>query len=192
LFCGVARHTLLALKTNARNESGKYMPFYNMQSRAVASSAARASCAALLFIAAAACISLASAQSPPPVVLWHGMGDTCCNPLSMGKIQKEIETALPGINVLSLQIGASESEDAENGFLMPIKEQIAIACAAIKNASYLSSGFNAIGFSQGAQFLRAVVQQCDGAPRMLSLISIGGQHRGVCVARPNTHTVCPY
>jgi palmitoyl-protein thioesterase len=178
------------LKTNARDESGKYMPFC-MQSRALASSAARASCAALLFIAAAACISLASAQSPP-VVLWHGMGDTCCNPLSMGKIQKEIETALPGINVLSLQIGASESEDAENGFLMPIKEQIAIACAAIKNASYLSSGFNAIGFSQGAQFLRAVVQQCDGAPRMLSLISIGGQHRGVYAARPNTHTVCPY
>jgi palmitoyl-protein thioesterase len=107
------------------------------------------------------------------------MGDTCCNPLSLGKIQKDIQAALPGIRVLSLQIGESEAEDAENGFFMPIKQQIAIACAVIKNASYLSSGYNAIGFSQGAQFLRAVLQQCDAAPPMLNLISIGGQHRGV-------------
>jgi palmitoyl-protein thioesterase len=149
--------------------------------------------AALLFLATAAAILSLAFATPPPVVMWHGMGDTCCNPLSMGKIQKEIETALPGIRVLSLQIGASESEDAENGFFMPIAHQVAIACAAIKNASYLSSGYNAIGFSQGAQFLRAVAQQCDASPPMLSLISVGGQHRGVygvprCLGA--NHTLC--
>lgn len=26
--------------------------------------------------------------APLPVVLWHGMGDTCCNPLSIGRIQQ--------------------------------------------------------------------------------------------------------
>jgi len=25
-----------------------------------------------------------SIAGPTPVVLWHGMGDSCCNPLSMG------------------------------------------------------------------------------------------------------------
>ncbi len=49
--------------------------------------------------------------------------------------------------------------------------------------------FNAIGFSQGSQFLRAVVQRCsnnDTYPnpsniklQVNNLISIGGQHRGV-------------
>ena len=62
---------------------------------------------------------------------------------------------------------------------MPIAQQVALACAQIKNASYLSAGYNAIGFSQGAQFLRAVLQQCVDAPPMINLISIGGQHRGV-------------
>jgi palmitoyl-protein thioesterase len=63
----------------------------------------------------------------------------------------------------------------------------------LKNASYLSSGYNAIGFSQGGQFLRAVLQQCDAAPPMLNLISIGGQQRGVygmprCLGA--NHTLC--
>ena len=151
--------------------------------------------AALFFLVATTVMFHVCAQPPlpPPVVLWHGMGDTCCNPLSMGRIQKDIEAALPGVRVLSLEIGASESEDAENGFLMPIKQQIAIACETIKNASFLSSGYNAIGFSQGAQFLRALLQQCDAAPPMLNLISIGGQHRGVygmprCLGA--NHTLC--
>ena len=166
-----------------------------MRPRPPASSAAPTPRSVLVFVVATALLGLASAQpaAPVPVVLWHGMGDTCCNPLSLGKIQKDIEAALPGIRVLSLQIGNDAAEDAENGFLMPIRQQIAIACAAIKNASYLSPGYNAIGFSQGAQFLRAVLQQCDGAPPMLNLISIGGQQRGVygmprCLGA--NHTLC--
>ena len=26
-----------------------------------------------------------------PVVIWHGMGDSCCNPVSMGRIKEVIE-----------------------------------------------------------------------------------------------------
>ena len=37
-----------------------------------------------------------------PTVLWHGMGDTCCNPLSMGTIKREIEKSVPGIYVYSM------------------------------------------------------------------------------------------
>ena len=31
-----------------------------------------------------------------PVVLWHGMGDSCCATWSIGALQKQIEAALPG------------------------------------------------------------------------------------------------
>lgn len=37
--------------------------------------------------------------------------------------------------------------------------------------------YNAIGFSQGSQFLRAVAQRCPHG--MKTLISFGGQHQGV-------------
>ena len=37
-------------------------------------------------------VAFANAQNPPvPVVIWHGMGDSCCNPLSMGRIKEVIE-----------------------------------------------------------------------------------------------------
>ena len=33
------------------------------------------------------------------------LGDSCCNPLSMGAIKKMVEKKIPGIYVLSLEIG---------------------------------------------------------------------------------------
>lgn len=34
-------------------------------------------------------------------------GDSCCNPLSMGYVQKLVERKIPGIYVLSLKIGSN-------------------------------------------------------------------------------------
>ena len=42
----------------------------------------------------------------------------------------------------------------------------------------LQGGYNAIGFSQGGQFLRAVAQRCP-EPAMRNLITFGAQHQGV-------------
>ena len=39
-----------------------------------------------------------------PTVLWHGMGDTCCFPFSMGHIKRLIEKQLPGIYVYSIMV----------------------------------------------------------------------------------------
>lgn len=116
--------------------------------------------------------------SPTPLVIWHGMGDSCCNPFSMGRIMKLIEEQIPGIYILSLKIGDTFTEDTLNGFLMPISEQVEMACSTVQNDEKLAMGFNAMGFSQGGQFLRALVEQCDMI-RVHNLISIGGQHQGV-------------
>lgn len=106
------------------------------------------------------------------------MGDSCCNPLSMGAIKKMIETEIPGVYVLSLMIGKNVVEDTENGFFMDVNEQVSEVCAQLAQDPQLQGGYNAMGFSQGAQFLRAVAQRCPSPP-MKTLISVGGQHQGV-------------
>lgn len=113
-----------------------------------------------------------------PVVLWHGMGDSCCNPLSMGSVKKMLEKELDGAYVLSLMIGDSIASDTTNGFFMDVNAQIDFACNVIQKDQNLQNGYNAMGFSQGGQFLRGLAQKCPQPP-MKQLISVGGQHQGV-------------
>ncbi|XP_013854924.1 palmitoyl-protein thioesterase 1 isoform X1 [Austrofundulus limnaeus] len=113
-----------------------------------------------------------------PLVLWHGMGDSCCNPLSLGFLKKSIEEEIPGIYVLSLMIGKNVLEDTESGFFLDVNTQVSMVCRQLAQDPRLQGGYNAMGFSQGAQFLRAVAQRCPSPP-MKTLISVGGQHQGV-------------
>ncbi|CAL8292474.1 unnamed protein product [Merluccius merluccius] len=113
-----------------------------------------------------------------PLVMWHGMGDSCCNPLSLGAISKMIQAQVPGIYVLSLRIGDNVVQDTENGFFMDVNRQVVQVCAQLAQDPRLQGGYNAMGFSQGGQFLRAVAQRCPSPP-MKTLISVGGQQQGV-------------
>lgn len=117
-------------------------------------------------------------STPTPVVLWHGMGDSCCNPLSMGSVKKMLEKELGGAYVLSLMIGNNIASDTSNGFFMDVNEQIDFACNTIQKDPNLQNGYHAMGFSQGGQFLRGLAQKCPQPP-MKQLISVGGQHQGV-------------
>ncbi|CAD6197319.1 unnamed protein product [Caenorhabditis auriculariae] len=115
---------------------------------------------------------------PVPVVLWHGMGDCCCNPMSMGSMIRLLEEQIPGIHVHSLKLGENIASDTERGFFANMNEMVALACKHIKEDPNLAQGYNAMGFSQGGQFLRAVAQRCPDPP-MKNLISVGGQQQGV-------------
>lgn len=84
--------------------------------------------------------------------LWF-LGDCCCNPLSMGSVKKLFEEQIPGVYVHSLQLGSSITKDIEHGFYANTNELVYMACIKIKNDPELKNGYNAIGFSQGAQFL---------------------------------------
>ncbi|KAM6173264.1 palmitoyl-protein thioesterase 1 [Erethizon dorsatum] len=116
--------------------------------------------------------------APLPLVIWHGMGDSCCNPFSMGAIKKMVEEKIPGIYVLSLEIGKNIKEDMENSFFLNVNSQVRTVCQILANDPKLQQGYNAMGFSQGGQFLRAVVQRCPSPP-MISLITFGAQHQGI-------------
>jgi palmitoyl-protein thioesterase len=118
------------------------------------------------------------ATSYRSVVLWHGMGDTCCNPLSMGMIKRWIEKEFVGIYVYSIEIGNSTIADSYNSYFMNVNDQIVEAHQKISAIPELSQGFNAIGFSQGGQFLRGYIERFNDPP-VYNLISMGGQHQGV-------------
>ncbi|OQR70387.1 palmitoyl-protein thioesterase 1-like [Tropilaelaps mercedesae] len=120
--------------------------------------------------------SLASASTP--IVLWHGLGDTCCNPLSLGGFAEYLTKQLNGTKVLSLKIGSSFMDEMKNSYLMNSNDQVKQACEIIGNDPDLANGYHAIGFSQGGQFMRALAQRCPEPPIKV-LVSLGGQHQGV-------------
>jgi palmitoyl-protein thioesterase len=96
----------------------------------------------------------------------------------MGKIKGLIEQNLPGIYVYSIEVGNSIVEDELNGYFMNVNDQIDYICDKLKSDGNLTNGFNAMGFSQGGQFLRAYVERCNDPP-VHNLISVGGQHQGI-------------
>jgi hypothetical protein len=53
----------------------------------------------------------------------------------------------------------------------------------------LKDGFNAVGFSQGGQFLRAYVERCNNPP-VHNLITFGGQHMGMSGAQSGNSYFC--
>jgi palmitoyl-protein thioesterase len=137
---------------------------------------------------------LAVAAKPLPVVLWHGMGDSCCNPESMGYIKDVIQQNVSGVYVYSVELGSNVAEDTSMGFFANMNDQIPIVCAQLAADPNLKGGFNAIGFSQGGQFLRAYVQRCNNPP-VHNLITVGGQHQGVYGlphCRGVDYTLCEY
>uniref|UniRef100_A0A0K0EZ11 Palmitoyl-protein thioesterase 1 n=1 Tax=Strongyloides venezuelensis TaxID=75913 RepID=A0A0K0EZ11_STRVS len=113
-----------------------------------------------------------------PVVIWHGMGDSCCNPISMGRVINIIKKQLPGVYVHSLRFGSNIFSDTEQGFLANMNDLVEEACKMIKDDPYLRRGYNGLGFSQGGLFMRAVAQRCPDPP-MKNLISIGGPQQGI-------------
>lgn len=130
----------------------------------------------------------------PPIVLWHGMGDSCCFSFSLGAIKKLIEATIPDAYVYSIRLGNNEVEDVEHSYFGNVNEQIQEICEQLSNDENLKDGYNAIGFSQGAQFLRAIIQRCPNPP-IKNFISLGGQHQGV-FGLPNCGTtkrnICSY
>lgn len=81
------------------------------------------------------------------------LGDSCCLPFSMGAIQHLVEAYTNGTYVKSLMIGGNIVLDYESGFFIHPDKQVEYVCKALANDKKLRNGYNAIGFSQGGQFL---------------------------------------
>lgn len=83
-----------------------------------------------------------------------------------------LQENIPTVYVRSLEIGSDIFSDLINGFFMNVNDQVDYVCKTLKADPALRGGFNAIGFSQGSQFLRAYVQRCNDPP-VVNLVSMG-------------------
>ncbi|KAL1963071.1 hypothetical protein VTN77DRAFT_8717 [Rasamsonia byssochlamydoides] len=120
-----------------------------------------------------------SDSTPLPLVIWHGLGDSYAAE-GMKKVAALAEEVNPGTYVHLIHLADSDSGDRQASFLGNLTEQVARVCEQLASEPILSTApaVNALGFSQGGQFLRAYVERCNFPP-VHNLVTFGSQHNGI-------------
>lgn len=119
-------------------------------------------------------------DTPLPLVIWHGMGDTF-NGAGIKEIAALAEDVNPGTFVYTISLaGRDANADRSATFFGNVTQQLDTVCAQLAAHPILSTApaIDAMGFSQGGQFLRAYVQKCNSPP-VRSLVTFGSQHNGI-------------
>ncbi|EME47744.1 hypothetical protein DOTSEDRAFT_69626 [Dothistroma septosporum NZE10] len=135
-----------------------------------------------LIVLASALPATTSDDKPLPLLIWHGLGDRydADGLHSVGDLAKKIH---PGTHVHYVSLDEDGNNDSRATFFGNVTEQVAQACEDLKNDTKLHDEHgivraDALGFSQGGQFLRALQQRCD-VVNIRSLVSFGSQHNGI-------------
>jgi len=118
-------------------------------------------------------------DTPLPLVIWHGLGDNYAADgiTSVGELAQKVH---PGILVYNIRLDDDPSNDRSASFLGNLTLQIAKVCDDLATHPILSTApaIDALGFSQGGQFLRGYVERCNNPP-VRNLITFGSQHNGI-------------
>ncbi len=117
-----------------------------------------------------------SAGTGMPVVLAHGMGDSCFNP-GFRSVTKLVGAHL-GVYSTCIPTGGNWIEDTINGFLMNMDRSVDVFAEAVRADPKLSAGFSAIGLSQGNNLVRGYIQKYNDPP-VHAFLSICGINAGV-------------
>nr|GAT57761.1 palmitoyl-protein thioesterase [Mycena chlorophos] len=97
----------------------------------------------------------------------------------MTQFAEAIQQVHPGIFVHSIYIDEDQDKDKNAGFYGNVHEQLQLVVSdQLTTIPELQDGFDAIGFSQGGQFLRAYVEHYNSPP-VHNLITFGSQHMGI-------------
>ncbi|CAA7259229.1 unnamed protein product [Cyclocybe aegerita] len=123
------------------------------------------------------CSGFAIADFVRPLVIWHGLGDSHSSP-GMLQFKSLIEEMHPGIFVHSVYIEDDLDKDRQAGFYGNVNNQVEFVASQLDSIPELQGGFDAIGLSQGGQFLRAYVERYNYPP-VNNLITFGSQHMGI-------------
>ena len=126
---------------------------------------------------------LEASSKPLPLLIWHGLGDRydADGLHSTGELAQAVH---PGTYVYYIRTDEDGGNDRTNTFFGNITAQMEDVCSALHNQSELiASGgetlrADALGFSQGGQFLRGLIERCDGLS-VRSLVTFGSQHNGI-------------
>ncbi|RPA82095.1 palmitoyl-protein thioesterase precursor [Ascobolus immersus RN42] len=116
-------------------------------------------------------------KKPLPLVIWHGLGDTYDSE-GMVYLAEIAERANPGTFVYPIRLSSDPNTDRQLSYFGRVDSQIHDVCEQLSSIPELSQGFNALGFSQGGQFLRGYIERCNFPP-VHTLVTYGSQHNGV-------------
>ena len=118
-------------------------------------------------------------ETPLPLLIWHGLGDSfdASGLRSIGDLAASVH---PGTYVHYVHVGNDSSSDRSAGWFGNVTAQLEQVCAQISADRILSTApaVDALGFSQGGQFLRGYVERCNDPP-VRSLVTFGSQHNGI-------------
>lgn len=117
-------------------------------------------------------------DSPLPVILWHGLGDAS-NAKGLSEVADLISDVHPGTYVHIIS-ASGQGDDRSASFFGDINAQLELVCTTLATDPILSTApaVDAIGFSQGGQFLRGYIERCNDPP-VRNLITFGSQHNGI-------------
>jgi len=118
-------------------------------------------------------------DTPLPLIIWHGLGDNYAAE-GLATVAKLAEDTNPGTLVYIIRIDEDASADRSATFFGNVTSQLEKVCADLATHPILSTApaVDALGFSQGGQFLRGYVERCNFPP-VRSLVTFGSQHNGI-------------
>ncbi|KAM4058860.1 palmitoyl protein thioesterase domain-containing protein [Hirsutella rhossiliensis] len=121
----------------------------------------------------------ASDDTPLPLVIWHGLGDSFAGD-GVREVAALADAVHPGTYVHTVALGKDPAADRYATWYGNLTDQVQAVCDALAAHPILSTApaVDALGFSQGGQFLRAYVERCN-APPVRSLVTFGSQHNGI-------------
>ena len=115
-----------------------------------------------------------------PLVIWHGLGDNF-EADGLKSVVDYAEEINPGTFTYIIRLGdGTGGSDRSATFFGNLTEQLADVCEQLANHQIIGTApaINAMGFSQGGQFLRGYVQRCNSPP-VYNLLTFGSQHNGI-------------
>ncbi|KAJ9629350.1 hypothetical protein H2203_001723 [Taxawa tesnikishii (nom. ined.)] len=126
------------------------------------------------------CLPASPTTSPLPLVIWHGLGDRY-DADGLNEVSKLAQRVHPGTHTYIVRLDDDGQADQKATFFGNLTEQIASVCDTLSADPKLSANntrIDALGFSQGGQFLRGLIERCPGIS-VRSLVTFGSQHNGI-------------
>ncbi|WFD32311.1 palmitoyl-protein hydrolase [Malassezia sp. CBS 17886] len=114
---------------------------------------------------------------PLPVVIWHGLGDSAQSPW-LRNLKGQLEHMYPGIYVHLVEVQEGALVDQRATVFGNVNAQIDAVRDQLLSVPELRRGFDAVGFSQGGQFLRGFTERYN-TPPVRNLVTFGSQHMGI-------------
>lgn len=118
-------------------------------------------------------------DTPLPLVIWHGLADNY-QAEGLADVAALAESVHPGTFTYIIRLDSDAGADSSATFFGNLTQQIEQVCADLAAHPILSTApaIDALGFSQGGQFLRGYVERCN-RPAVRSLVTFGSQHNGI-------------